>query len=159
MLFWLFFFVVRFVKVMRRSRASGGIGRSCLPFFPLPPPHQKIHFLPLPLFPSSPAAAFSQSPTPPCLSLSLFLSSPHSLVPTYYVPCQIVPKLEEAARALSYLDAMTMTMTSKTETKIMDDTCRRPDRISSSLMKMRFVGVDPGDDIELPLKRTGDRRR
>eukprot|EP00521_Asterionellopsis_glacialis_P007181 CAMPEP_0195289526 /NCGR_PEP_ID=MMETSP0707-20130614/5766_1 /TAXON_ID=33640 /ORGANISM="Asterionellopsis glacialis, Strain CCMP134" /LENGTH=436 /DNA_ID=CAMNT_0040349543 /DNA_START=126 /DNA_END=1433 /DNA_ORIENTATION=+ len=57
--------------------------------------------------------------------------------PTYYVPTQLVEHLEQARRAMTALDAAN------------DGSGSR----KSSLIEMNIVGVQPGDEIVLPIKK------
>jgi len=57
---------------------------------------------------------------------------------TYYVPAALVPKLEEARKAMSSIDAFNAG----------SEGCR-----SESLLNMNIVGVNSGDEIELKLRK------
>lgn len=64
--------------------------------------------------------------------------------PTYFVPKPLVPKLDAARAAFSAMDALTDG----------SDGAR-----SDSLLKMNIVGVEAGDEVELPITKLPDRKR
>jgi len=66
--------------------------------------------------------------------------------PTYYVPQPLVAKLEDARSAFSAMDALCEEGS--------EDGAR-----SRSLLKMNIVGVEPGDELELPIKKLPDGKR
>ena len=66
--------------------------------------------------------------------------------PTYYVPKPLVAKLEEARSAFSAMDALCVDES--------EDNAR-----SHSLLQMHIVGVEPGDEIELSIKKLPDGKR
>ena len=66
--------------------------------------------------------------------------------PTYYVPKPLVSKLEEARSAFSAMDALCVDES--------EDNAR-----SHSLLQMNIVGVEPGDEIELSIKKLPDGKR
>jgi len=64
--------------------------------------------------------------------------------PTYFVPKPLVPKLDAARVAFSAMDALS------------DGS---DDARSDSLLKMNIVGVEAGDEIELPITKLPDGKR
>lgn len=63
-------------------------------------------------------------------------------IPTYYAPASIIPKLEAARDAMMALDSF--------------NDGSHGDGRKGDIMGMKFVGVQPGDELPLPIRKKTD---